>query len=119
MILEICIYFNMDQDVDKRAGFLEGIIPSYFVVGLVEWCSYDALLCLCWNYMGKQYKLLCVSNYNMYGYIFNNYTYYMNRNVIKVAGLSRMVVNSFPNFLKDMFILYNTLEKIGQRLYIF
>lgn len=25
----------MDQDVDKRAGFLGGIIPSYFVVGLV------------------------------------------------------------------------------------
>lgn len=24
MILEICIYFNMDQDVDKRAGFLGG-----------------------------------------------------------------------------------------------
>lgn len=60
-----------------------------------------------------------VSNYNMYGYIFNNYTYYMNRNVIKVAGLSLMVVNSLTNFLKDMFILYNTLEKIGQRLYIF
>lgn len=95
IILEICIYVDMDQDVGKGPASWRGLYRATLLWDLLMfiWRLY-----LCSNYMGKQCKLLCVSNY--YVYTFDNYTYYMYRNVIKVAGLSLMVVNSFTWFFK-------------------
>lgn len=111
IILEICIYFNMDQDVGKRAGFLERIIPSYFVVGLVERCSYDACICV---------QTIWENNASYYVYQIIICTHSIIIHITCIEMSLKWLVWVWwwwilsPDFLKDMFILYNTLEKMGK-----